>query len=193
MSTPTKLQPAEGEWIDWRNMPFNAEAVKYRKVDAHGLEGMAASIDEQGIITKMPYAKNSETGQYECFDGQNRRDAAKLCGYILSEKDYELVPWPKDPAKFVRALNNHRRHLDKDDREKLIKDKLRTDPNISNPALAKMFGADPKTCKKYREEVEQELPNFLAIWDELPEPIQAAFTAERRAKLVALLSAARTK
>jgi hypothetical protein len=174
--------------VDWDNIPFHPEAVKYRKVDEHALDGLAASIAEQGILAKMPIAKDPKTGQLWCFDGQNRRDAARKIKHTMSAKDYEWVPFPADVAKYVRALNVHRRHLGKEDRETQLKDKIRTDPGLSNPALARMFGFDPKTIKKYRDEVERELADFIAAFDELPDATQAAFVAERRTKLTDLLT-----
>jgi hypothetical protein len=187
MDARTPQKPLAEEEIDWPNIPFHPEAEKYNKVDAHALDGLAADIAEQGILNKMPIAFEPGTKVVWCFDGQNRRAAAEKIGYRLGSKDYQWVPWPKDVAKYVRSLNVHRRHLDKDDRERQIKEEIRNNPETSTTVLAKRFGFDPKTVRKYKDDVDKELPTFLEIWEALPNQIKTAFVRDQRCILLGLL------
>jgi ParB-like chromosome segregation protein Spo0J len=55
---------------------------------------------------------------------------------------------------FIRAVNLHRRHLTTEQKQKLIRDELKVNPNDANRKIAKLLGVDDKTIAAARKMME---------------------------------------
>jgi hypothetical protein len=66
-----------------------------------------------------------------------------------------------DPAVYVISANIHRRHLNAEDKRKVIEKLVKAQPDTSNNAIAKQAKVDDKTVAKVRRgmEARSEIPN----------------------------------
>jgi len=95
--------------------------------------------------------------QGKILAGCNRYRACKACRYRLSAKDFTELPPGKDPFEFVFAKNLARRHLDGEQKRKLVLRLIRERPNDNDRKIAALVGVSNKTVWTYRKELEEAL------------------------------------
>jgi len=131
--------------------------------------GLASNIAI--VATKLPIG-----WKYELLDGRNRLDAMEAVGiqFRIEKKDGRctvdltdsgirvdigrLMSFAEvvetDPYAFVISANIHRRHLDADDKRKVIADLLKAQPEKSDRQIGGMVKADHHKVGKVRKEEE---------------------------------------
>jgi hypothetical protein len=95
--------------------------------------------------------------QGKILAGCNRYRACKACRYRLSAKHFTELPPGKDPFEFVFAKNLARRHLDGEQKRKLVLRLIRERPNDNDRKIAALVGVSNKTVWTYRKELEEAL------------------------------------
>lgn len=98
---PTRESPTRRR----RKIPAIVGVHEYANVmpmlSGDGLNDMAASIQRNGLLDPIVV-----TPEGLILDGRNRREACRLAGV-----EPTVVVYDGDPAEYVRAKNNQRRHL----------------------------------------------------------------------------------
>jgi hypothetical protein len=102
-----------------------------------------------------------EAGEFVLLDGRSRLDAIEAVGLPikvfvdgrLNKSFFEIVD-VDNPIAFVISANIRRRHLSREDKERLIGELIKSDPARSDRQIAKDVGASPTTAGKIRSDLE---------------------------------------
>jgi len=128
------------------------------------------------------------------LDGRNRLKAGLAVGHKFSARDFETFVGSIEDAKaYVDAANIHRRHLSKEQRDKLVKTKIAEHPNASNRQIARMCGVSHTHVNNVRREMEEKpqgdkvLERFERTWEELSDHQRESFVEKFSADLRELL------
>jgi ParB-like chromosome segregation protein Spo0J len=127
------------------------------------------------------------------LDGRNRYRAAQAAGLKLEYFDFTTTPSlermkkagkaERDAAAiaFVISKNIHRRHLTAEDKRKIVARLLKTNPERSNTAIAKIAKVDDKTVGAVRTDLERrsEIPNVKIRTDSKGRKQPARHTVEQ--------------
>jgi hypothetical protein len=140
----------------WRDvLPVHPAAELFPPMTRDELIALAGDIKQNGL--QIPVALTEIEGKPFVLDGRNRLDALEYLGCDVSNS---FDAWwghhlrVEDPFAFVISVNIQRRHLDAEQRRKLIADVLKAKPEQSNRQIAKQVKADHKTVGKVRKEME---------------------------------------
>jgi hypothetical protein len=126
-------------------------------------EGLRALSDDIKANTLQERAKLIRDGDgYEMIDGRSRMDAVEMIGPIQvftgnvpNNKFFEVIDLEgRDPLTFVISANIHRRHLNDEDKTRLMAELIKADPTKSDRQIAKQVGASPTTAGKVRNHLE---------------------------------------
>jgi hypothetical protein len=140
-------------------------------------------------------------GAEQLLDSRNRLDLLEENGEEVINADGELlVPYrivdlddDAEALAYVISLNVHRRHIKLDERQKLIKRLLLSNPQLSDRAIAAKTNSDHKTIGKRRKEAEQggEIPTLVAVIgrDSHKQPRKKKTSAKTATKTVSSKSA----
>jgi hypothetical protein len=166
--------------LDHSNLEAHEFANEFPMIeDAATFEGLRASIAKEGLHHPIVLYEGM------ILDGRNRYKAANEVGYKFKPTDFDAFNGTREQAKSLAlTVNIHRRHLTDAQKQKLVKDKLKENPNLSDRAIARLCGVTHPTVSKVRKELfkppeapkeEQEFNAFVKAWDGLSSPNRIRF------------------
>ncbi len=181
MTDPVKqLQtPALPLTIDPATLRFHPLANQFDMIEdgedgGAAFDALKASIARSGINVPIKLFES------QVLDGRNRLKAGLAIRHTFTARDFEIfVGTPEDAKAYVDAANIHRRHLSKEQKEKIIKSKLAEHPNASNRQIAKMCGVSHTHVNNIRKEKPPEgdktLERFENAWEALTDQQRQSF------------------
>jgi len=147
-------------------------------------QALKESIKENGV--QVPIELDSEGN---VLDGHHRLKACKELGIEDYPKNIKAgLESEEEKRSYIRQINLARRHINQEQKEKLIKDQLKDTPKKSNRQIARKLGVDKNTVKKYRKKLEKsgEIPHFSKREDprtgELSQPAEKRKNQETKSK-----------
>lgn len=169
MTSATAEKPETGQAAktpSWRDaLTVHPAAERFEMLNREQLQELARDIAVNGL--REPVAL-FEDGRL--LDGRNRLDALERFGVHLIDAGGNLcgqIPGPDgkmqpliapdritgDPDVYVVSANVRRRHLTKAQRDAVVKEMIRANPDRSDRALAALAAIDDKTIAKHRNEL----------------------------------------
>jgi len=116
-----------------------------------------ADIEERGVLTPIDVDEHGHI-----LDGHHRYRACVELG--ITEFPTIVRPGMSEEERrmFARKSNMLRRHLSREQTQRLLSDQLKDTPNWSNNRIASSLGVDDKTVRALREKLEatSEIPKF---------------------------------
>jgi ParB-like chromosome segregation protein Spo0J len=172
------------------NLAEHPLAAENPMTDSHEFEAMKDSIGKIGIQVPISLFPGRDQN-LEVLDGRNRIAAAKAIGYKFKPSDFRVfVGSVEDAAVYVHAVNNARRHLSKDQKEKLVLDLIAKYPGMSSRKLAVMAGVSHNTIAKLRRPPDDDgkLNALMRAWTNAKAEDQQQFVNELRVDLTEMLT-----
>jgi hypothetical protein len=118
------------------NLPIHPLADEHAMGDTHEQAAMSASIRDQGII--VPIVIWFWESKWWLLDGRNRVLCAKAVSYRFKSTDFKVfVGDLAAAAAFVEAVNGHRRHLSKEQKEERALSPTAPLPGCASPRTKK--------------------------------------------------------
>ncbi len=144
--------------------PELTEVQALMPIDPKDRENLKKDIEESGEIRDPVKVYINGNGSYLILCGYNR-------WRIAQELGWENVPIevlnlsPAERQELVWKDNLNRRHLTREQKQRLIDHFLKTDPVQSNRDIAKKTGSDHKTVGERRSKLESggEIPHLKAV------------------------------
>jgi hypothetical protein len=96
----------------------------------------------------------TRAGRHQLLDGRNRLAAMELAGLATDTEGNIVKEGEVDPFAYVISANIHRRHLTPEDRNRLVGELLKDNPQRSDRAIAKLTERSPTTVGRIRRELE---------------------------------------
>ena len=139
------------------NRVFHPACSAFPEMPDAELNELAADIKANGLLSLILRWRG------QILDGRNRLRACEIAGVEPKFKDVDDKL--KDDAAVwstVYSLNLHRRHLTPKDRARLIEDRIKVTPEISNRQIATETGTSDKTVAAHRAKLERtaEIPQL---------------------------------
>ena len=166
-------------------------AAENPMTDSHEFESMKDSIGKIGIQVPICLFPGRDR-QLEVLDGCNRIAAGKAIGYRFRPTDFRVfIGTLEDAAVYVHAVNNARRHMSQDQKEKLVLELIAKYPAMSSRKLAVMAGVSHNTIAKLRRPPEDDgkLKALRRAWENAKLTDQVQFVHERELDLAEMLKA----
>jgi ParB-like chromosome segregation protein Spo0J len=150
---------------------------------------MSASIKEQGILLPIIIYRDDD-GKWKILDGRNRYTAAKLAAYKFKQTDFK--PFEGDlaaAAKFVDAINGHRRHMSREQKEARAMRLIAKYPGLSSRKLALIAALSHTTITKLRKPKEEDatLKPLCRAWENASVVAQEQFVQAFKIDLAEML------
>ena len=179
----------------WRGkIKVHPAAELFPLLEGVELDALVDDIRQHGVKVSLIFYRDPSSGDLNLLDGRNRLNAIELAfdriEWVGDElvaveehadyskfaeaqfSDYRRVTLPieivdGDPHEIVTSLNVHRRHLTSAQKRELIARLLRTNPERSDNATAKIAKVSDKTVAAVRHEQEarSEIPNVTERTD----------------------------
>lgn len=111
-------------------------------------EGLKNSIKERGVEVAVI---KDEFG--DIIDGHHRARACAELGITEYPVEVRAGLTPQQKRALSRELNIHRRHLNTKQKREAIAEHLKDVPEMSDRAIAEVFGVDHKTVSSVRSEI----------------------------------------
>ena len=168
MPPTNKLKSRRAQAISWRAiLPIHPACELLPPMADAELRELGADIKKRGLQIPITIL-DGEDGVGRLLDGRSRLDAMELVGLTVvtdGELDPDVlsqhIPGNTDPAGYVLSANLHRRHLTAKQKEDLIRDLLKLNPNQSDRKIGKLAKRDGKTVGEVRKKMEEraEIPH----------------------------------
>ena len=144
--------------------PELTEVQALMPIDPKDRENLKKDIEESGEIRDPVKVYVNGNGSYLILCGYNRWRIAQELGWENVPIEVLNLP-PADRQELVWKDNLNRRHLTRDQKQRLIDHFLKTDPVQSNRDIAKKTGSDHKTVGERRTKLESggEIPHLKAV------------------------------
>jgi len=144
--------------------PELTEVQALMPIDPKDRENLKKDIEESGEIRDPVKVYVNGNGSYLILCGYNRWRIAQELGWDNVPVEV-LNLSPADRQELVWKDNLNRRHLTRDQKQRLIDHFLKTDPVQSNRDIAKKTGSDHKTVGERRTKLESggEIPHLKAV------------------------------
>jgi hypothetical protein len=129
-----KVVPSGKSWRDL--IKIHPEANKFPLLDQHKLIALGDDIKATALRLRAVLVKE-ENGEWVLGDGRNRLDAMEAVGMTinLDETTFEKNP-TDDPVAYIRSLNVHRRHLDREWIDKYLAGLIQANSDKSDRSIA---------------------------------------------------------
>ena len=150
---------------DVANLPVHKLAELFPEADPSEFAGLVASIRRDGILQPITLF---DDGGVTLLEGRHRRKAALQAGHRWHLEDFKMFIGTVEEAElYVVAINSLRRHLSKEQKEKLVLELLKRHPNTSSRKLAVLCGVSHTTILKLRKPTEDDskLKTLLRAWE----------------------------
>lgn len=158
-------------WREW--IAVHPAADLFPMLPDAELDALAKDIGANGLTSPLSLWREDETAPWQLIDGRNRIDAMarlsdgtdRINGALTMANPYEGER--TDPLAFVVSANILRRHLDAEQKRKVIAALIKADPTRSNRSIALLAKVDDKTAGNVRKELEgrAEIPHVSARTD----------------------------
>jgi ParB-like chromosome segregation protein Spo0J len=172
-----------------QDLPVAAVADEYPMSDVHERASMAASIAKQGIL--VPITIWRDEGKWWLLDGRNRVAAAKSVAYRFRPGDFVVfVGDLAAAAAHVEALNSHRRHMTKEQKEERALKLIAKYPGMGSRKLALIVGVSHSTIARLRKSQDEEDTTYKALeraWINASGDAQEEFARAFRVDLIEML------
>jgi ParB family chromosome partitioning protein len=132
---------------------------------------LVADIRKNGLIWPIVYIQD-DRGEKMILDGWHRYRACLEAGVKPRLEPFDFVVEPADEqsgrkvteAEFVVAANGHRRHLTREQKQKIVFELLKAKPEASDRAIAGLAKVDHKTVGAVRREAQAtgKIPQFTS-------------------------------
>jgi hypothetical protein len=172
MSNTEPASPPQA--FDWRaHLKVHPAAELFPLLSNTELKDLADDIQANGLRTQIVLSAEDDA----LIDGRNRLDALTLLGLLCVDEHGRLVTtklWSGekwviddspceirlrrekgDPYVLALSYNVHRRHLDIEERQKLIIEVIARSPSKSNRQIGKEIGVTDKTVARARTKGEE--------------------------------------
>jgi DNA-binding CsgD family transcriptional regulator len=121
-------------------------ANMFPMIEGNAFEELKRDISVQGILEPI------RLYQGMILDGRNRYSAGKACGHPFTIDDF--VEWTGSPAEaeaWVISTNLHRRQLTTKQKQDLIMNMVKKNPDLSDREIARQLGVSNSTVGAARE------------------------------------------
>jgi ParB-like chromosome segregation protein Spo0J len=173
-------------------LPVTWFADSYPMGNPYELEAMAESIAKQGILVPIEIWRD-EAGKWWKIDGRNRVKAAQAARYRFKSTDFKVfVGSESEAVARAEALNSHRRHLTKEQKEERVRMLIAKYPHLPSRKLALMCGVSHTTVANIRREGHEEDTTYKTLekaWVAASVQAQEEFARTFRVDLTELLRA----
>ena len=164
-------------------------ADEYPVADQHEFAGLKASIKANGIRDRITLIEVN--GALYILDGRNRFRAGLDCGHLWKLENFQLFQGTLNQADaFVHDANDLRRHLSKEQKEKMVEGLLKKYPEMSSRKLAMMAGVSHTTIANLRKPQAVDDSKYRALtkaWDNASVVDQEKFAQTYRVDLYDML------
>ena len=172
------------------NLPINPLALEWHRPDKPVVEAIEESIKLQGILQPITIWRD-EDGKWSVIDGATRITAAKAVGHRFMPANFKVFVGDLAAAvAYVEAVNGHRRHMNKEQREERALRLIPKYPRLSSRKLALMTGLSHTTITKLRKEKDGEDTTYKPLeraWENASMPAQEQFVKAFRIDLMDML------
>jgi hypothetical protein len=165
---------------DVAKLPVHKLAELFPEADASEFAGLVASIRRDGILQPITLF---DDGGVTLLEGRHRRKAALQAGHQWRLEDFKMFMGTLAEAElYVVSINSLRRHLSKEQKEKLVLELLKRHPNMSSRKLAVLCGVSHTTILKLRKPTEDDskLKALLRAWENATVVDQERFVQTHR-------------
>jgi hypothetical protein len=179
MNDPGKLVPIT-VLPDVAKLPVHELAKLYPEADPSELAGLVESIRRDGILQPCTLF---DDGGVKLLEGRHRVKAGLKGGHRWRLEDFKMFIGTLGEAElYVVAINSLRRHLSKDDKEKVVLKLLERHPNMSSRKLAVLCGVSHTTILKLRkpQDDDSKLKALLRAWENATVVDQERFVQTHR-------------
>jgi hypothetical protein len=172
--TPATTKSTKSNWRD--DLPVHPAAELFPMLSDEELVKLGEDIKQNGLKHRVVIYEDADH-KYWLLDGRNRLDAMKRVGISLEvrrnsigweifvdDDEIDIDRWSDpfgatvvrdvDPYAYVISANYRRRHLDAEERHRIIALYLRREPRKSDRQIGQELGHDHKTIAKVRAEQE---------------------------------------
>jgi hypothetical protein len=163
------------------NLQPHPLAADFPLIEGDDYNALVEDIQAHGI--RIPIMLHES----KVLDGRNRLRAGIEAGHKFTQKDFTQLAAGVDPEAHVLSANLQRRNLDNKGKRAVIAKLIERKPGLSDQALGRLAGVDPKTVASVRAELADRANEFIKRLDELSPSQWAAVVAKRRAKLISAL------
>jgi ParB-like chromosome segregation protein Spo0J len=175
--------------VDYDNLPPHPLADEWPMADNAEFASMCGSIKDQGILQPITLYCDDD-GKLKLLDGRNRWKAAKAVGHRFKPTDFkEFSGDLAAAAKFVDAVNGHRRHMSREQKEDRAIRLIAKYPNLSSRKLALIAGLSHTTITKLRKPKEEDttLKALTRAWENASVTAQEQFVQTFKIDLAEML------
>jgi ParB-like chromosome segregation protein Spo0J len=175
--------------VDYANLPIHPLADEWPMADDAEFASMCASVKDQGILQPITLYCDDD-GKLKLLDGRNRWKAAKDVGYRFKPADFKVFEGDlAAAAKFVEAINGHRRHMPREQKEARALRLIVKYPNLASRKLALIAGLSHTTITKLRKPKEEDtsLKTLLRAWENASVTAQEQFAQTFKVDLAEML------
>jgi ParB/Sulfiredoxin domain len=174
---------------DVAKLPVHTLAELFPEADPSEFAGLVASIRRDGILQPITLF---DDGGLTLLEGRHRRKAALQAGHQWRLEDFKMFVGSVAEAElYVVSINSLRRHLSKEQKEKLVLELLKRHPNTSSRKLAVLCGVSHTTILKLRKPTEDDskLRALLRAWENAAIADQERFVQTHSVDLAEMLRA----
>jgi hypothetical protein len=173
---------------DFAGLVAHPLANMFPMIEGVAFEELKRDISVQGILEPI------RLYQGMILDGRNRYSAGKACGHAFSVDDF--VQWEGTLAEaeaWVISTNLHRRQLTTKQKQDLIMNMVKKNPDLSDREIARQLGVSNSTVGAARERLTnspdiRRYETFKRDWKKLSDAQCEAFVREHSADLKFLLA-----
>ena len=174
-----------------QDLPNHPELVEsWPPADPHEVAAMGNSIKGQGIQLPITIWRD-ESGKWWKIDGRTRTSAAKSVDHRFRPTDFKVFVGDFTAAvAYVEAMNGHRRHLSKEQKEERALKLIAKYPGMGSRKLALIVGVSHSTIARLRKSQDEEDTTYKALeraWINASGVAQEEFTRAFRIDLVEML------
>jgi hypothetical protein len=174
MDAQTKLVPIT-VLPDVARLPVHPLAEDYPEADPSEFAGLVDSIRTQGILQPLTLF---DDGGVKLLEGRHRRSAGLKVGHRWRLEDFRMFCGNVGEAEvYVYSVNSLRRHLSKEQKEKMVLKLLAKHPQMPSRRLASLCGVSHSTILRLRKPVvdDADFKALVRAWEKASVPDQEKF------------------
>lgn len=146
--------PGEVESVSVSTLIEHPENKKYfQPLSADELEALKIDIQAHGIHDALIVTKENRDGVRVILAGHNRLRAAREIGLKFVPVRVKVFPDKAEETRFIIRDNLLRRQLTTEQKDHLVKEFLRNNPDMSSRAIGKLLSVHHSTVEAKRDEL----------------------------------------
>jgi hypothetical protein len=153
-------------------------ANTFPMIEGSAFEELKADIRAHGILEPI------RLFQGMILDGRNRYAAAKACGHRFTSADFrEWEGTVVEAEAWVISTNFHRRQLTNAQKQEVIQNRIRKNPELGDREIARQLGVAHSTVGSARDRLAnspeiKQYADFVRRWDKLTDDQCRTFVKE---------------